>query len=82
MKLKLDENFGARTQRLFREAGFPPQRAGGIVVIRAPHNPSLALLENLAQQFLMAAESHSPSGRLWIVEVGRVRIHQPDSDKP
>jgi len=85
MKFKLDENFGSRTQHLFRTAGhevqtirdqgllgcsdrrlyeiccfeklclvtldldfsdvtrFPPAEANGIVVIRVPWNPSLAL---------------------------------------
>lgn len=117
MKFKLDENFGTRTQRIFRAAGhdvqtvreqglqgcsdrhlyevccserrclvtldldfadvvrFPPAETGGIVVIRVPRNPSLRLLEQLIKQFLQALVETSINGHLWIVEVGRIRIH-------
>lgn len=60
---------------------FPPQPAGGIVVIRVPRNPSLGLLENLVKQFLQALSQMSVERRLWIVEVGRIRIHQVDLDE-
>lgn len=121
MKFKLDENFGTRTQELFRSIGhdvetvrsqnlqgcsdqhlyevcctenrclvtldldfadvvrFPPSRSSGIVVIRVPHNPSLALLEQMARQFLTAAEQFTIEKRLLIVEVGRIRIHESDN---
>ncbi|MEK7274458.1 MAG: DUF5615 family PIN-like protein [Candidatus Desantisbacteria bacterium] len=120
MKFKLDENFGTRTQQLFREAGhnvqtvhdqrlhgcsdrhlyevccdeqrclvtldldfaeitrFPPAQASGMVVIRVPRNPSLALLEQLIRQFLYALIQMPAEKRLWIVEVGRIRIHQSE----
>jgi predicted nuclease of predicted toxin-antitoxin system len=123
MKFKLDENFGTRTQQLFRDAGhqvqtvreqglsgasdqdlyevcrteqfcmvtfdldfsdvlrFPPQRTNGIVVIRVPKNPSVALLERLIRQFLQALTQMSVEKRLWIVEVGRIRIHQQEESE-
>jgi predicted nuclease of predicted toxin-antitoxin system len=66
---------------------FPPHEVGGIVVIRCPRNPSLALLERLVRSFLAAIDRPtdlgdlSPAGRLWIVEPDRIRIHQqPDPD--
>jgi len=122
MKFKLDENLGARTQHLFKEAGhdihtvrqenlqgasdrhlfqiccdeqrclvtldldfadvlrFPPQQTNGIIVIRVPRNPSLALLENLIEQMLQTVSQMSVQKQLWIVEVGRIRIHQSDID--
>jgi len=55
---------------------FPPQQAHGIVVIRVPHNPTLPLLEQLIRQFLNALETMSVDKRLWIVEAGRIRVHQ------
>lgn len=61
---------------------FPPRFVGGIVVIRCPRNPSLALLEQLVRSFLNALGKPSslgelsPIGRLWIVEVDRIRVHQ------
>jgi predicted nuclease of predicted toxin-antitoxin system len=123
MKFKLDENFGTRTQQLFRTGGhdvqtvrdeglrgssdqylyevccteqrclvtldldfadtirFPPNQAGGVVVIRVPRNPSLALLERLIRQFLQALTQMSVEKLLWIVEVGRIRVHQLEGDK-
>ena len=122
MKFKLDENFGTRTQQLFRAKGhkvktvrdqrlqgssdqhlfevccsekyclvtldldfnnvirFPPAKSNGIVVIRVPRNPSLPLLEKLVSQFLLALEEESIKKKLWIVEIGRIRIHQSETD--
>lgn len=118
MKFKLDENFGTRTQQIFRTMGldlltvrdqhlqgcadqrlfevccsekrclvtldldfsdvlrFPPHHAYGIVVIRVPHNPTLLLLEQLIRQFLKALETMPIDKKLWIVETGRIRVHQ------
>ncbi len=122
MKFKLDENFGTRTQQLFRTAGhevettrdeglqgcsdqslyeacragqfclvtldldfadvtrFPPNKANGIVVIRSPRNPSLRMLELLVSQFLAAVAQMSVDKKLWIIESGRIRIHQQEED--
>lgn len=55
---------------------FPPEACGEIVVIRSPQNPSLMLLENLVRTFLQALSTESLKGRLWIVEPGRIRLHQ------
>jgi predicted nuclease of predicted toxin-antitoxin system len=55
---------------------FPPTDAHGIVVIRVPRNPSLALLEQLARQFLQMLTRLPVEKGLWIIEVGRLRIHQ------
>ena len=120
MKFKLDENFGTRTQQIFRTHGhdvmtvrdqqlqgcadqrlyevcraelrclvtldldfsdvlrFSPQQSHGIVVIRVPHNPTLPLLEQLIRQFLQALETMSIEKKLWIVEAGRIRVHQAE----
>ena len=123
MKFKLDENFGTRTQRIFRAAGhdvqtvrdeglqgssdkqlydvccseqrclvtldldfadtirFQPVQGAGIAVIRLPKNPSLPLLEQLVGQFLEMLTKMSISGRLWVVEIGRIRVHEsPESE--
>ncbi len=120
MKFKLDENFGARTQDLFRNQGhdiktvrdeqlqgcadqrlyevccaerrclvtldldfsdvlrFPPRQSSGIVVIRVPRNPSLPLLEQLIRQFFKSLETMPVEQNLWIVEAGRIRVHQTE----
>ncbi|MCL6614147.1 MAG: DUF5615 family PIN-like protein [Firmicutes bacterium] len=59
---------------------FPPADTYGLVVIRLPRNPSLTVLENLVRQFLSALSKISVEKMLWIVEWGRIRIHQSDSD--
>jgi predicted nuclease of predicted toxin-antitoxin system len=118
MKIKLDENFGTRTQNIFRLAGhdiqtirdeglqgssdrhlysvccaekrclvtldldfadtirFSPHQTSGIVVIRVPRNPSLSLLERMIRQFLQMLDKMPIEENLWIVEAGRIRVHQ------
>jgi predicted nuclease of predicted toxin-antitoxin system len=55
---------------------FPPEQSSGIAVIRIPHNPSLPLLEQLVRQFLKALATMSVEKKLWIIESGRIRVHQ------
>jgi hypothetical protein len=59
---------------------FEPSIGSGIVVIRVPKNPSLELLEKLIKQFFEALEKESIKKKLWIIEVGRIRIHQSEND--
>ncbi len=59
---------------------FPPSLTNGIVVIRLPRNPSLALLEQLVRQFLQTLAHTSIERRLWIVEPSRIRIHESETD--
>jgi predicted nuclease of predicted toxin-antitoxin system len=59
---------------------FPPGMINGIVVIRVPRNPSLVVLEKLVRQFLKELERTPMNNHLWIVEVGRIRIHASDRD--
>jgi len=60
---------------------FLPAQANGIVVIRVPRNPSLALLEQLVHQFLQALTQMPVEKKLWIVEFGRIRIHQLETEE-
>ena len=55
---------------------FPPEQAGGIVVIRLPKNATLTLLERLVGQFLSMLTQTSVEKQLWVVEPGRIRVHQ------
>ena len=59
---------------------FPPSLTNGIVVIRLPRNPSLALLEQLIRQFLQTLSHMSIERKLWIVEPGRIRVHESETD--
>lgn len=60
---------------------FPPTKAAGIVVIRVPRNPSLSLLEQLIRQFFRSLTQMSVEKKLWIVEVGRIRVHQSEREE-
>ncbi len=54
---------------------FPPRNTPGIAVLRLPRAASLPLLTGLVQSLLAALHSETITGRLWVVEGGRVRIH-------
>lgn len=71
----LDKDFSDVTR-------FSPQMSSGIVVIRVPRNPSLSLLQQLVRQLLAALSKTPIKGSLWIVEVGRIRIHQSEEPAP
>lgn len=60
---------------------FPPAKTAGIVVIRVPRNPSISLLEQLIRQFLQSLTKMPVEKKLWIVEVGRIRVHQSETEE-
>lgn len=57
---------------------FPPEAAHGIVVLELPPRPSLASLRRRLEEFLLVLADRPLAGELWIVEPGRVRVHQRD----
>lgn len=57
---------------------FPPGKTQGIVVIR-PHRPTLPQVRAVLNNVIGPLKSGQVTGRLWIVEPGRIREHQPDS---
>jgi len=59
---------------------FSPRETDGIVVVRVPRNPSHTLLEGLVRQFLKALDRMPVERNLWIVEVGRIRVHSRQMD--
>jgi len=54
---------------------FPPSTGAGIAVLRPPGAVSLNLLSALVRSLLAGIENEPISGRLWIVEPGRIRAH-------
>ncbi len=54
---------------------FPPERSAGIVILRHP-KPRLRSWLELTEQLAVALKTDDPTGNLWIVEPGRIRIHQ------
>jgi predicted nuclease of predicted toxin-antitoxin system len=55
---------------------FPPERSAGIAVIEHPSPLSTAALLERLQDFLSLLETNVFEGKLWVVEPGRIRIHQ------
>jgi predicted nuclease of predicted toxin-antitoxin system len=55
---------------------FRPHLSAGIAVVRVPRNPSPDLLSAMIGGLLRALPAHPVEGSLWIVEPGRIRIHQ------
>jgi predicted nuclease of predicted toxin-antitoxin system len=55
---------------------YPPEEYPGLVVLRHP-KPTAAGLLNLVRQLTALLEHQSPEHRLWIVEPGRLRVHEP-----
>ena len=69
----LDRDFG----QVLR---YPPAASAGIVVLEiGPRATNAALLDRV-RELLTVLRTRSPSGALWIVEPGRVRIHLPARD--
>ncbi len=54
---------------------YPPERYAGLVVLRHPY-PTVKGLLDLVHQFTISLCSHNPHRHLWIVEPGRLRIHE------
>jgi len=50
---------------------FPP--AIGTIVLRVPV-PSMTMIRRLLQQAIAHAADESPTGQIWIVEAGRIRV--------
>jgi hypothetical protein len=59
---------------------FPPGRSAGIVVLELPPRATLDGLLNRLREFRTLVETRPLGNELWVVEPGRVRIHQSQED--
>jgi predicted nuclease of predicted toxin-antitoxin system len=59
---------------------FPPQGTSGLVVLRGP-NQLFPTMRILVETLIDALNRESPAGSLWIVEPGRLRIHEETESK-
>lgn len=57
---------------------YPPEETAGIVVLNPPGRVSLQLLRRLTLTLLQALAQEDVGRKLWIVEPGRIREHQPN----
>ncbi|HET6284847.1 MAG TPA: DUF5615 family PIN-like protein [Polyangia bacterium] len=60
---------------------FPPAKFSGIVVLRPPSRPRIAELESLVRTLAEALTRSTIDGKLWIVEIGRIREYSPDESR-
>ena len=61
---------------------FPPHKTAGIAVLRLPKGASLSLLEKFVRDLFSMLEVELITGRLWIVEAGRIRVHEKTMIEP
>ncbi|MBI4603753.1 MAG: DUF5615 family PIN-like protein [Planctomycetes bacterium] len=60
---------------------FQPSRYPGIAVLRLPRKPSKEDLLFAVRTLAAALTRESLAGRLWIIEVGRVRVFQEETEE-
>jgi predicted nuclease of predicted toxin-antitoxin system len=59
---------------------FPPEQSAGIVVLELPSRATRDALLNRLREFLKLLETRPLKNELWIVEPGRVRVHEREED--
>lgn len=57
---------------------FPPWEYHGIAVLRLPPRRAEAQLIDACRTLIAALQGGDIEGRLWIVEIGRIREYRPD----
>ena len=58
---------------------YPPDESPGLIVLRAA-NQRFVTGRILVETLVDALRTETPTGRLWIVEPGRLRIHENDDE--
>jgi predicted nuclease of predicted toxin-antitoxin system len=56
---------------------FPPKQYPGIIVLRHP-KPTTKRFLDLVRQLAQILQTESPEKKLWIVEPGRLRVHEEE----
>lgn len=57
---------------------FPPARSAGLVLLELPARADPDSILNRLREFLAVLQTQTLGSELWIVEPGRVRIHQSE----
>lgn len=58
---------------------FPPRDTEGVLVVRPPR-PILPAIRATLVSVLPKLKAISAKGKLWIIEPGRIRVHDPDEN--
>jgi len=72
--LTLDRGFGEVLR-------FPPQKHSGVVILNVGPSFTVSGLIKRLNEFLDAAKTNPIEGALWVIEPGRLRIHQRSKDR-
>ena len=67
--ITLDHDFG----NVLR---FPPEESYGIVILRTPGDVAPESIDDRFRDFLAGLETSELGRELWIVEPGRIRVHE------
>ena len=59
---------------------FPPANSAGVVILELPTRSDPTSILNRLREFLAVLQTQPLGSQLWIVEPGRVRIHQSDEE--
>jgi len=59
---------------------FRPGLYPGIAVLRLPSRPTAADLVAAVQTLIRALQTETINGRLWIVEIERMRVYRPEDE--
>ena len=59
---------------------FSPDGGRGIAIFRPPHPLTRSVLDGMVRRFLAEIQTNKIDGELWIIEVGRIRIHQSETE--
>jgi predicted nuclease of predicted toxin-antitoxin system len=59
---------------------FKPSRYAGIAVLRLPRKPSRQHLLTAIRTLAAGLEREELSGKLWVIEAGRIRVFQEQED--
>lgn len=59
---------------------YPPSEHDGIAVLRPPHQHSAEDIWNLCQLLAQGMNQEEITGKLWIVQRGRIREYRPEED--
>ena len=67
--ITLDHDFG----NVLR---FPPEESTGIVILRTPGDAGPEWIDSRLRDFLAGLETSELGRELWVVEPGRIRVHE------
>ena len=55
---------------------FPPKKTYGIVILRTPGDATPQTIDDRVRDFLAGLETSELGRELWVVEPGRIRVHE------